>query len=543
MSAQEPELEVPEIEELDTAFRRTLALAVALLALFGGVVGFAAGDAGAREERLGADAQRASVIAMSRNSAMESEYYEMLQNSLDVSSLQRRGDIAQVRASLGLRSQQDLARKWETAAGQLTDMSVLAGNGKYANNRGLLYADLYAGPDLAALRQQAADETSASWGQKRRLEIGIVTLVAVALTLLGLSLTVGREVRRYLIWPAALIVGVCVAGFVWVLNRPVPHTPEAAMNAVVDGDRLYLLGDYQGAVNRYARALTIRPDYPSALQHLAPATLMANSPERNTGQNVINTSTPQAYRAAIADLNRALRVTGDDYPTLLNLGGAYFHVRDYADSAQLSQRAIDLNPGPPLPYMNLGLALLAEGDRSKALRTYNHAIQIILSRSDPSERDQLFSAALTTLETLAIQQPHSLAMVRQVEGALIAAESKMQFPHAPSASNTTISALQMKAAVPLLGLQFTYAGLPKGGRLAYIIYFRPRGMADWVQRGDLNDFESIDLPPSGSKKLPLPDDTSCPTAVSIQGQVVSCGFRSQFRRLTRGARACRRVPG
>ena len=40
------ELPLPEIEEVDTPYKRRLALAVALLALFGGLVAFAASDAG-----------------------------------------------------------------------------------------------------------------------------------------------------------------------------------------------------------------------------------------------------------------------------------------------------------------------------------------------------------------------------------------------------------------------------------------------------------------------------------------------------------------
>jgi hypothetical protein len=59
--------------------------------------------------------------------------------------------------------------------------------------------------------------------------------------------------------------------------------------------------------------------------------------------------------------------------------------------------------------------------------------------------------------------------------------------------------------------QFTYAGMPNGGvRLAWIVYFRPRGVSDWLQRRDLNYFQRIHLQPSGSASVRL-IDRSCPT--------------------------------
>ena len=240
MSAQEPELEVPEVEELNSPFRRKLALIVTLLALFGGVVVFAAVDAESQAEQITSAVQRSSIVAMSDDSAVITDFYEALQNSMDVSSLQRDSNVAKMRvALLGLRDQQGIAKSWEQAAGQISNLSVLSGQGKYANNPGALYTDMQTGPDLAQQRQQAVGETAASWTGKRNLDIGIVTLIAVALTLIGLSLTVQEGIRKYLLIPAAFIVCVCLAGFIWALIRPTAHTPEAAMKAVVAGDRLY----------------------------------------------------------------------------------------------------------------------------------------------------------------------------------------------------------------------------------------------------------------------------------------------------------------
>ena len=375
MSAQEPELDVPEVEEIDTPFKRRLAVVVAVLALFGGTVGFAAGEAGAQEDSTGAGTPRASVLEMSGYSTTAVEFYEMLENSLDAASLENRGQIAHVRAALlGITGQGRTSRQWGTVAREVSGSSVLSPQAAYSGDSGRLLTDLSVAPDQAFLRQQAESQASAQWAGRRRLEIGIVTLAAVALTLLGLSLTVGEGIRKFLIWPAGVIAGLCAVGFGWVLSQPVVVTPDAAIKAVAAGDRMDQLRDFSGAVASYTRAIDLQPGYATALADRATAGIVAASPQRNSISFVVTTSTTAAYRSAISDYLQALANGGDQYPIDVDLGAAYFHVRDYADTAGYSQQAIALNPGPPLPWLNLAIALLAEGKTAQALRTYHHAI-------------------------------------------------------------------------------------------------------------------------------------------------------------------------
>lgn len=521
-SALEPEVEAPEVDEVDTPFRRRMALAVAILALFGGVVLCASGIAGGKEESTGAQAQRQSVMAMSRYSAVGVQYNDDLQSYLGVSSLRHRSNIAQTWDDLlGMSAQSALAKSLDTAAGQVANTSALAA-GKYANQPALLLYDMETGPDLAVLRQQAADETAAGWGKQRRLELGIVTLIAVALSLLGLSLTVSPEIRRYLVGPAVVIVLVSVAGFAWVLARSVPQTPVAAMKAVADGERLGRLQKYQAAIKAYDRALAADPGYPVALENLSTVIVQAASPPQTTGQYVMSMSTPAAYRAAIGDMTRALGGTGNDYVPLANLGAYYFYVRAYAESAAMSQRAIQLNPGPPLPWTNLGLALLGEGNAPAAAQAYRHAIALIVRYPNPGYRMELFSSALTTLQALAVQQPGRAALVQRTKDAIIAAESRKQFPTAVPAGHATISKLEVQTSWPHLNLRFTYANVPKGARLAAIVYFRPPGGTSWLQPNGLDYFSTINLASSGTANWSLTDQT-CPSAGEYRVEMYTDG--------------------
>jgi tetratricopeptide (TPR) repeat protein len=416
-----------------------------------------------------------------------------------------------------LRGQASLQRKSQGAARQVSDLSVLA-RGKYANNPGLLDADLSAKPDLAQLEQQAADEASTSWAQKQRLDIGIVTLIAVVLTLLGLSLTVGEGIRKFLVWPAVFLVAVSLIGFGWVWSRPVARTPAAAMNLVVAGDRLNLLRYYAGAVEDYTEALNIHPDYPAALVGRANSILLANSPERQSAQFVFTTSTIAAYRSAIVDYQQALQTNHDDYLALVNLGASYFHTRDYASSVRMSREAIDLNPGPPLPWVNLGLGLLSEGETSAGLQTYAHAIQLTRDLRQPTERSAMFSSALTALEILAAQQPHRVAAVRRAEGMIVAADLAMQDPHAAPAPQATVSGLRLSAAGPQLGLRFRYASLPANARLAWFVYFQPRGEPFWIEQPGLSGIQAVHRESSGTTP-PVYLDRSCPVPGTYRADI------------------------
>jgi hypothetical protein len=262
------------------------------------------------------------------------------------------------------------------------------------------------------------------------------------------------------------------------------------------------------AIHAYTQALSIRPDYPTALASRAYDWMAANSPEPSSF--ITSASTKKAYESAIDDLSEAMRSNKDDYLTVLNLGAAYFHVRNYAKSAQLSQQAIQINPRPPLPWANLGLAHLAQGRTSQALKEYHQAIHRIIARPHPVEHQELFSSTLTELEILAAQQPHKLAIVRKVEGELIASESARKHPHEQPANQAIILAPSLKVHGPALQLSYINLNMPKGARMAEIGYVRPRGANYWIQATGLTRFQPNPAPLSGYAPIRLVDQSCQP---------------------------------
>jgi tetratricopeptide (TPR) repeat protein len=494
---REPELSVPEVDEVDTAYKRRLAIAVAFIALFGGIVGFAASDAGARGAEIGREAQRSSVTALAAQNEAAIGYYESFGNYVEGSTLNRRRDIARVAADvLDDRAAAAEARAWGQAGGKVADVSKLLQEPRYAGRADLLFNELHTAPNLGMLRQQAAQETASAWGRKANLYIGLITLLAVALTMLGLSLTVGVGVRQLLVWPAALIVASCVAAGAVVAGYPTARTSEEAIAAVAEGDRLAWGRAYDEAVAAYTRAIESDGDYVVPHQRRATAKLLAGSPERNLSSFVFSSSTPEARRSAVEDLLRAVDLGGDDYITLANLGANYFHLNDWARSEEYSRRAIALNPTLPLPWSNLMLAQAAQGHEADALDSAARSLDLIAHRDYVGERRELLASLRATLETLAGKQTSAEGLARRLAGLAVAAQFRMEAPDGREAASARVSDLAVVSMGSTLTASMNVRDMPKGAWIGVVVAYLPDGQDDWAETAWQSGFYRWQFDPS-----------------------------------------------
>ncbi|RJL34216.1 CHAT domain-containing protein [Bailinhaonella thermotolerans] len=494
-----PELAVPEVDEVESPHKRRVALAVSLIALFGGLLGYAAAASSANEEIGAREAQRAAITAMARQNAASVTFQENLDNHAEAFTVGRRRDQAATRELLlGVAEDRERAKAWDRAYRRLADVSPLTRadrNGRAAGPAGpveTLSADLFAGPHAGTLRQQAAQETAAAWGDKSDLYIAGITLLAVALALLGLSLTVAPGVRRHLVRPAAAITGLCLLGTFAVLAMPVPRTPERAISALARGDRAYSLRDFETALREYDAALRARADYAAAYQRRAQARILVDSPDRAQSSFVFSTARPASRRAAIADLERAIELGGGDYLTLTNQSGNYFHLEDYARAEDHARRAIELNPAPPIPWINLLLAVAGQGREAEAARVFDRLTRLIAGRHRAEERLELYASARTTLDTLARQSPERIALVRRLQGRLVRAEADSRAPAGTPPGNPSVTGFQVTAYGSSVEARMTAAGLPRNARLAWLVYHRADEGADWLELHQVSAFEAWD---------------------------------------------------
>lgn len=512
MPVAEPDLELPRIDELDTSFKRRLALSVALIALLGSLLGLGAAWSGGQEDRLARDSQRAAVAALAERTAAYADIYDHLGRYAEAVSLRQQYELAAFRAQLVPGGEDAAARdRWRHAHRQLSDLTPLLTAGESPNDRERYHSERLTESLAATLKQEAGLETAEAWGGKSERYVLGITLLAIALTLLGLSLTVATEVRHSLIRPAAVIAGLVLVGSLVVTLDDPPSTRDEAIGAVVEGDQLMMTRDYQGAVAAYTRAIDMRDDYATAYRQRSLAHTLAGAPGGLPSTYIVTTTSREARQRSIDDLNRALDGRRD-YLSLVNQGANYFHVRDYATSERLTREALK-RVALPLPQANLALVLAAQGREKEAVDAYRKLVELIRLRPDDVEKAELFASSRWALAKLARLQPSRGDLAQRLQGQLVAAEAaeRSPSPEPPPTNDPVLTNLRVEPAGAQLNVTFEHRGIPPASRVSWIGYFRPEGVEDWLQRPDLDVFDRFGHSEPGTGQLSIVD-SACPPA-------------------------------
>lgn len=504
------EHEVPEIEPLDTPFKKRVAVTAALLVLFGGLLAFAASAAGEQGRELTARADAATITASSGYGAAYSTIATLSAGDAQARTLRQQAELARVDASLtGSTGYTHEAEAYDGAAQALEDLAAAPDDGShFADVNREATRELLA-PREDALRADARRETAAAWDAKSDRYVLGITLLGVALALLGLSLTLSSRIRRLVVVPAVLITALAaaVSGLAFV-QRPTT-TPDAAVRALAEGDRLMALGRYDDAVDSYTEAIDLREDYAAAYR----ARGFAHDQAGATGSgSYVLTVIDRAFREkSIADLDRALALSPvPDYLTLVNQSANEFHVKHFAESEELVSRALETNDRLPLPWGNLAMAQAAQGKEDEARASLGEMVERVLERPDPAEQYEQFAAVRTALEILAGLVPARAALVEELEGMMVAAEAELFQPgDAPDGSGAEISDLQLAANGFRLDATYESSGLAAGSRITWVGYFRPGEDDPWQQPSYLVQVDRLTDPTSGPGSVRMLD-TSCP---------------------------------
>ncbi|MER6518511.1 hypothetical protein ABT246_16855 [Streptomyces sp. NPDC001553] len=510
-SHRDQDLNAPDVDPVDTPFKRRLALSVALIALLGSVLGYAASYAGTREDEAAREAQKYAVLAMSEQSAALAQFYDYLGEFTTTTVFKQRKEIADARANLlAIPGESASADHWKQASSRLVELSPTLQEEASSEKAALAWAESTVKPTLARLHQLASRQAATDWGDKASAYVGGITLLAVTLALLGLSTTITARTRPFFWWPAAVVTATTLAGFLLVTLKPVPNIPEGAMKAVAQGDRLLLMGEHRKAMDSYTLAVRESNEYALAYERRAEARAAAENPG---AQFVTNVMSPQARRENIADLDHALRFGEKTFANLANQGANYFHVRNYKKMEELTRQALRLNDGPPIPHLNLALSLAAQGRTEEAEKEFRRSVTFFDTRSS-LERGELYASARTQLEILLHRQPERRDSILRHQGMLVESEASTHRPGTRiPADSASAQRLQLELKGSEIQVSMAYQNIPKNSLVSRIFYFRQDPAADWLQRHDLSTFERFsELPPSGEAYWSGPVELQCPSA-------------------------------
>lgn len=452
-------VEIPEDEAPRERFARFLAVAIVVSTLLLALVEFAHGYDSQREDSAAVDAQRYGAQRLGAATRAD---------DLARTDLQIFGIAEDERTRAGNQAQIGLNRIVVDALAN-TDASndpqftnVLATDKRYnalaalteklttideGSTYGPDHDPGFPGRDLSQAtmeseklfaQQDAANEEREAWEGRLSQYAVLLTLLAVAVYLFGLSLTLQAGVRRIITGLAVALVLVSAGwGGGLQLVRP-SRAPDAAADAYAHGrvDALTALtvADLKKAEAELSQAISLRPTFAEAYVERAGIRFIEGSPE--FGQNgIISITSSDALHESTADLQKAYDLGLRTFELLNNLADGDILVGLYDNDASYYQKAIDLtNQGlavddsNPLLYGNLGQAKLLIGDQAGAGSAFDQMVDRTLyigekhtPRDDSFFEQEELSGMLTALQLDADHRPDLAGQVKTLKEHLVAA--------------------------------------------------------------------------------------------------------------------------
>jgi len=346
----------------DEKFKKLIAVLIALVTVAATVVTFLQNDASQRDNHANRDTKRYAAEAMGRkvsgdarvNYDYNKAYQAWQELDLLASSATNRGDEAAAARYTKLRDQM---------VGLSPLLSAPYFDPKTSDTNIAKYeADTYL-VEIEALTQKfnAAGLVKNEWDSKANTYIVHLTLLAVALFLLGLAATISGAFTRWIF--SGTGVAVALVAVVWAAQtwaRPVYDLREqsGAIEAYASGMGLEHQNLHKEAIAAFDEALKAAPTFADAYAARARAK-WANGD----------------LAAAVAD-HESARANGDaSANTAGELAWAYYQLGRFDDAIALNRSALETAPGELWIRFDLGLALLASGQTDAAQAVYADGIQ------------------------------------------------------------------------------------------------------------------------------------------------------------------------
>ncbi len=349
----------------DGLFKKLLAILIAFITVIATGVAFLQSDAGNRDDRAGRDAIRLAVELVGRRVDGETQvnfdYDGAYQKYLELDTLafaaENRGDT---RASNRYELLQESFLKLSPIM-QPPYFDTATESVDY--NR--YVADVYL-TDVIRMNEEytAAALVKDGWDSKANTYIVHLTILAVALFLLGLSATIELSSPRIIFTVAG--IGMAVVASVWAFStyrEPVFDLREHpdAIAAFVQGSILENADKHETAITAFNTAIEIVPDYAAA--YMARSGVYENSVD---------------YVAAIADLQQARGLGIETASVIGEQAWMEYLLGHFDDSIATGRTALELYPDSQELWIKLdvALALLAKGEIEAAQAEYQQAMTL-----------------------------------------------------------------------------------------------------------------------------------------------------------------------
>lgn len=498
-----PEIEFdvpPEVEEVDESspgFKRLVAVLVVSITFFGALVGYLQTVASNEEEKAARDANVSAVSSFASQVDANTQFRTAYDVYTESKLIQQRQLIAHNR---NLLVQDPVAAlesaRWESVRQSFEALSPLLNEKRYKDDADPRFperfgADVNLDPNKVRLQQAARAELVQDFGGKADAYVAVLTVLAVSLFLIGLSLTVSGKGRRFLFLPGVGLAAVCVLWAGFIAAREISRTPARAISAVADGDRLAEQKRFDEAIEAYSDAIDARSDYGIAFGRRADAHFLAGSPQN--AANFVSITDEKSLKRAISDGESAIANGAEtDLSVVASLGFQYFLAKDYGKAARFTSDALDLNDKRPELWFNRGVIELARGNNDESLEAYAEAVRLTAALPFEFVRTDLFGAARTDLEILARNERELAEVAQTVQERITHAEADLRAEDGLDdvPRGASVEGIEMTAQGNFVTATMQFENVPADANVTAVWYLRGGRDEPFSQPGALNSFES-----------------------------------------------------
>ncbi len=516
-----PEFDLPSSDELVDSFARRIAVAIAVATFLAAIVGFLQhqastenGAASLRAQRYAIEATQVLVLTQERARVAVDAWAASLEQRVEAANLSQELLYApdSEKARLEARRQQwiSLAERTEQLSGITRDSPDGPDRDPTFPSR-LLVSSSREAIRLEAL-QDAANEVGGLWSSQATVYTAVLAILAVALYLLGFSLTIGVRRAKRIFAVAGVVLVVVAAAWTGTQVAASPYAPaDEAADAYAEG--MVALGtafDRSGlaaAERELTRAVELRPTFARAYLARSTARFRLGSPQQEGFLSVIS---DEALATSSDDLARAYELGLDDTALLADLGFQRFlqglHGDDGArltESIAFSTRAIARMGDDPVPHFNLGVALLAAGRVDEARAAYADAIARTTyvdvaagtRREEPYTEMTYVAGALTDLGILAAKRTDLQAVVDELRSTIVGSVARGAAGAAGTTGGTvTVGRLAADIFPSLVQWRGDVANLDDAADTLTVVWSRKDpGGTDWAV---LPEVSSLDVTPT-----------------------------------------------
>lgn len=345
--------------------------------------------------------------------------------------------------------------------------------GQWGTEYQRLYAETWAPAVRAGEFQKAFAAERGGWGAKGGQYVAVVTVLAVALFLLGLSRTsVAGASGPLLVWSGLAVAAVAAVWGLAVAAGSVASSSPEAIDAFVEGQIAFgsasEAGQLQVAEEAFTRAIEARPDYSDAYFQRGYARAQLD---------FLQEGGPHGSAGARDDFARVVQLDSLNPVAWNNLAVAHFWLGDLARALAAVERAVEIAPGDPLANLNLAFFRLLGGDE-QGYEAQLAACGDLLAGAEVHEVRRAYAVVSVTTEAVLVarQRPEYAAAAARYQEDVIRLDHQVAVANEffggvlPEPVAATVSTVSLSPSVDGLTASFDATGVAEGTRWLYRTY-------------------------------------------------------------------------